>query len=185
MEPEGGLPLRRHEPGERPDARQRQSLPARLRPGLLGELRNDRSGRRAGDRPRAAPNDVTDDQGTHAQAKQYAAVLATCLRSRTCVSYTTWGVDDRYDWWIDDDGDLQQGHDLLFDEGTRRGLRGNEASIEIFLVGEIDRNTEDYHPFVHGCRGRPAKLVHPSPDEPRPGPADQHGQCSSKTSLVG
>jgi endo-1,4-beta-xylanase len=26
-------------------------------------------------------------------------------------------VDDRYDWWIDDDGSLRQGHDHLFDNG--------------------------------------------------------------------
>ncbi|MCD5353025.1 endo-1,4-beta-xylanase [Kineosporia mesophila] len=71
----------------------------------------------AGLHVRISENDVTDDRGTDAQAQQYAAVLATCLRSRTCVSYTTWGVDDRYDWWIDDDGGLQQGHDFLFDEG--------------------------------------------------------------------
>ncbi len=72
----------------------------------------------AGLHVRISENDVTDDQGTDVQAEQYATVLATCLRSSTCVSYTTWGVDDRYDWWIDDDGGLQQGHDLLFDEGN-------------------------------------------------------------------
>ena len=71
----------------------------------------------AGLRVRISENDVTDGQGTDAQAEQYATVLATCLRSRACVSYTTWGVDDRYDWLIDDDGSLQQGHDFLFDGG--------------------------------------------------------------------
>lgn len=71
----------------------------------------------AGLRVRISENDVTDDQGTDAQAEQYATVLATCLRSRVCVSYTTWGVDDRYDWWIDEDGSLQHGHDFLFDHG--------------------------------------------------------------------
>lgn len=60
--------------------------------------------------------DVTDGEGEEAQAEQYATVLATCLRSPTCISWTTWGVDDRYDWYVDDDG-LQQGHDLLFDDG--------------------------------------------------------------------
>ncbi len=66
---------------------------------------------------RISENDVKDDEGTDAQAEQYTTVLATCLRSRACVSYTTWGVDDRYDWWIDDHGKLQQGHDFLFDNG--------------------------------------------------------------------
>ena len=71
----------------------------------------------AGLRVRISENDVTDDRGTAAQAEQYATVLAACLRSSVCVSYTTWGVDDRYDWWIDDEGSLQQGHDFLFNDG--------------------------------------------------------------------
>ncbi|TGO04602.1 endo-1,4-beta-xylanase [Serinibacter arcticus] len=65
---------------------------------------------------RISENDVTDDEGEDVQAEQYATVLATCLRSDACVSYTTWGVDDRYDWFVDDDGDLQQGRDLLFSD---------------------------------------------------------------------
>lgn len=71
----------------------------------------------AGLNVRISENDVTSDQGTEVQAEQYATVLATCLRSRVCVSYTTWGVDDRYDWWVDETGRLQQGHDYLFDHG--------------------------------------------------------------------
>ncbi|KUG61206.1 glycoside hydrolase [Kocuria rosea subsp. polaris] len=71
----------------------------------------------AGLRVRISENDVTDGRGKKAQAKQYAAVLATCLRSRTCVSYTTWGVDDRYNWWIDGHDRLRQGNDFLFDDG--------------------------------------------------------------------
>ncbi|MDO9379016.1 MAG: endo-1,4-beta-xylanase [Nocardioidaceae bacterium] len=66
---------------------------------------------------RISENDVTDDQGQDVQAEQYATILGACLRSEVCVSYTTWGVDDRYDWFVDDDGGLQQGHDLLFDDG--------------------------------------------------------------------
>jgi endo-1,4-beta-xylanase len=71
----------------------------------------------AGLHARISENDVTDDHGQDAQAEQYATVLATCLRSQACISYTTWGVDDRYDWHIDDGGRLQQGHDFLFNEG--------------------------------------------------------------------
>lgn len=66
---------------------------------------------------RVSENDVTDEEGRDAQAEQYAAVLASCLRADACVSYTTWGVDDRYDWWLNDDGGLQHGHDLLFTDG--------------------------------------------------------------------
>ncbi|QLD10834.1 endo-1,4-beta-xylanase [Microbacterium oleivorans] len=68
---------------------------------------------------RISENDVTDSEGQDAQAEQYATVLATCLRSEACVSYTTWGVDDRYDWWVDDDGDLQGAHDFLFADGEQ------------------------------------------------------------------
>ncbi|WP_307803052.1 endo-1,4-beta-xylanase [Frigoribacterium sp. PvP032] len=65
---------------------------------------------------RISENDVTDAQGQAAQAEQFATILSTCLGSETCVSYTTWGVDDRYDFFVDDDG-VEQGHDLLFDDG--------------------------------------------------------------------
>jgi endo-1,4-beta-xylanase len=71
----------------------------------------------AGLRVRISENDVTDGDGATAQAEQYAAVFAACFRHPNCVGYTTWGVDDRYDWYIDDDGTLQQGHDYLFDDG--------------------------------------------------------------------
>lgn len=73
--------------------------------------------RRAGLVIRISENDVSDDEGEDVQAQQYATIFQACLRSRTCVSYTTWGVDDRYDWFMDDDGTLQQGHDFLFDDG--------------------------------------------------------------------
>jgi endo-1,4-beta-xylanase len=66
---------------------------------------------------RISENDVTDSEGQAAQAEQYATVLAACFASTACVSYTTWGVDDTFDWWVDDDGALRQGHDLLFDGG--------------------------------------------------------------------
>lgn len=66
---------------------------------------------------RVSENDVTDSEGQVVQAEQYATVLAACFASTACVSYTTWGVDDTFDWWVDGDGTLQQGHDLLFDDG--------------------------------------------------------------------
>jgi endo-1,4-beta-xylanase len=66
---------------------------------------------------RISENDVTDAGGTSAQADQYAAVFAACFDHPGCASYTTWGVDDRYDWYIDGNGSLRQGHDLLFDGG--------------------------------------------------------------------
>lgn len=71
----------------------------------------------AGLRVRISENDVTSGEGTKAQAEQYSTVLTTCLRSRACVSYTTWGVDNRYNWFIDDDGRRQQFNDFLFNNG--------------------------------------------------------------------
>ena len=71
----------------------------------------------AGLHARISENDVTDEKGAKAQAEQYATVLAACLRSSACVSYTTWGVDDRYDWWVNGKGRLKQGHDFLFNDG--------------------------------------------------------------------
>ncbi len=44
----------------------------------------------AGLQVRISENDVTDAEGTDAQAQQYADVLTTCLGSPTCVAYTTW-----------------------------------------------------------------------------------------------
>ncbi|MCS5716154.1 endo-1,4-beta-xylanase [Herbiconiux sp. CPCC 205716] len=66
---------------------------------------------------RISENDVPDSEGERVQADQFATILRTCIRSVTCVSYTTWGVDDRYDWFLGDDGTPEQGHDLLFDDG--------------------------------------------------------------------
>jgi endo-1,4-beta-xylanase len=68
----------------------------------------------AGFKVRISENDVTDDSGTTAQAAQFATIFITCLRNKNCISYTTWGINDNYDWFIDDNGSLQQGHDLLF-----------------------------------------------------------------------
>ena len=67
---------------------------------------------------RISEMDVTDDQGTDAQADQYATVFATCLKNPNCIGWTTWGVDDRYDWFVDDERGVQQGHDLLFNDGS-------------------------------------------------------------------
>jgi endo-1,4-beta-xylanase len=87
-----------------------------------GELNTtfDRFGA-AGLKVRISENDVTDDSGITAQTAQYATIFATCLHNTNCVSYSTWGFNDRYDWFIDDDGSLQQGSDLLFNGGKVTG----------------------------------------------------------------
>jgi endo-1,4-beta-xylanase len=71
----------------------------------------------AGFAVRISEHDVTDAEGSEVQAEQYAEVFSACLASPACVSFTTWGVDDRYDWYVDGDGRVRQGHDLLFDDG--------------------------------------------------------------------
>lgn len=66
---------------------------------------------------RISEMDVYDEDGTAKQADQYTKVFNACLYNPNCVSFTTWGVDDRYDKFIDDDGTVQDGHDLLFNYG--------------------------------------------------------------------
>ena len=73
----------------------------------------------AGLKTRISEMDVTDDSGTSLQAQQYKDVFMTCLGNPNCVSFTTWGVDDKYDVFQDDDLSLQYGNDLLLDHGMQ------------------------------------------------------------------
>jgi len=63
--------------------------------------------------------DVYSDDGPQVQAQQYGDVLAACISEPNCVSWTTWGVSDRYNWWKDDDGTLQRGVDFLWLENMQ------------------------------------------------------------------
>jgi endo-1,4-beta-xylanase len=73
---------------------------------------------------RISENDVTDDSGTKAQTQQYDTIFMACYHNPNCVEYTTWGVNDRYDYFIDDDGSAQQGHDFLFNGEKATGAYG-------------------------------------------------------------
>ncbi len=64
---------------------------------------------------RISEMDVYSEDGQAVQAEQYSQVLAACYSEPTCVSFTSWGVSDRYDWFKDDDGSIQQGEDFLWD----------------------------------------------------------------------
>lgn len=64
---------------------------------------------------RVSEMDVYSDNGTVAQAKQYADVFQACFSEPNCVSWSTWGVTDRYDLYQDDAGRLQSGQDFLWD----------------------------------------------------------------------
>lgn len=67
---------------------------------------------------RISENDVYDDDGTSVQAKQYTNVFMACINEPSCVSWTTWGVSDRYDMY-QEDGKVEYGHDFLWDAKMR------------------------------------------------------------------
>jgi endo-1,4-beta-xylanase len=67
-----------------------------------------------GVKSRISEMDVYSDDGTRVQAQQYANVFGMCLNEPSCISWTTWGVSDRYDYFIDDDGSVQTGEDFLW-----------------------------------------------------------------------
>ncbi len=64
---------------------------------------------------RISEMDVYSEDGTAVQASQYSQVVKACLAEPNCIAFTTWGVSDRYDWFKDDDGSVQQGQDFLWD----------------------------------------------------------------------
>lgn len=68
---------------------------------------------------RISEMDVHDEDGAAAQAEQYAGVFGVCLSEPSCVSWSTWGVTNRYDLWQDENGRLQHGRDFLWDERYR------------------------------------------------------------------
>jgi endo-1,4-beta-xylanase len=67
---------------------------------------------------RISEMDVYTDDGPTVQATQYANVLSMCLSEPSCASFTTWGFDDDYDMWQEDDHSLQAGKDLLWTTGA-------------------------------------------------------------------
>lgn len=64
---------------------------------------------------RISEMDVHRENGSTAQAKQYTAIFDVCLTEPSCVSWSTWGVSDRYNMSLDDDGSINQGQDFLWD----------------------------------------------------------------------
>lgn len=72
-----------------------------------------------GVKARVSEMDVYDEDGTAVQSQQFSTILKACLDEPNCISWTTWGVSDRYDYFIDDDGSIQQGHDFLWDENMK------------------------------------------------------------------
>jgi endo-1,4-beta-xylanase len=64
---------------------------------------------------RVSEMDVYDDDGIQIQSQQYGDVFAACLAESNCVSWTTWGVSDRYDMFSDDGKTFDYGNDFLWD----------------------------------------------------------------------
>lgn len=68
---------------------------------------------------RISEMDVYSDDGTSVQAKQYTDVFKACFAEPSCVSWSTWGVSDRYDLSLDDNNRIQSGNDLLWDKNMQ------------------------------------------------------------------
>jgi endo-1,4-beta-xylanase len=69
---------------------------------------------------RISEMDVYSDDGTAVQAQQYSAVLSACLQEASCVSFTSWGVSDRYDMFREDSGSNPEfGEDFLWDKNMQ------------------------------------------------------------------
>lgn len=58
--------------------------------------------------------DVYSGDGDTVQAEQYASVLTACLQEPNCVAYRVWIASDRYNYWRDDGGNINQGKDGLY-----------------------------------------------------------------------
>lgn len=69
-----------------------------------------------GVKARISEMDVYSDDGVAVQQQQYHDILYMCLNEPNCVSWTTWGVSDKYDYFKDDDGSIQTGQDFLWNE---------------------------------------------------------------------
>ncbi|MEO7904917.1 MAG: endo-1,4-beta-xylanase, partial [Candidatus Saccharimonadales bacterium] len=64
---------------------------------------------------RVSEMDVSSDEGSARQAAQYRDIFSVCITEPSCVSWTTWGVSNRYDMWSDH-GRLAFGKDLLWND---------------------------------------------------------------------
>lgn len=68
---------------------------------------------------RISEMDVYSDDGADTQAQQYAGVFGACMAEQSCISWSTWGVTDRYDLSLNDSSVLQSGSDFLWDAAAR------------------------------------------------------------------
>ena len=60
--------------------------------------------------------DVYNNNKTDVQAQQYRDIFAACFNEPNCTSWTTWGVSDRYNLYLDDSERIVMGQDFLWDK---------------------------------------------------------------------
>jgi endo-1,4-beta-xylanase len=75
--------------------------------------------------------DVYSDDGLDVQAKQYSDVFAACFSEPTCTSWTTWGVTDRYNLYLDDHERIATGQDYLWNKDMQPTPAVN--AIQLYL----------------------------------------------------
>ena len=63
--------------------------------------------------------DVYSDDGDTVQAQQYQQVFNACISEPNCIAWRTWIISDRYDYWKDDNGNIETGVDGLFDANVK------------------------------------------------------------------
>lgn len=64
---------------------------------------------------RISEMDVYSDDGPDVQSQQYRDVFVACFDEPSCMSWTTWGVTDKYNLYLDDRGRIASGQDYLWD----------------------------------------------------------------------
>jgi endo-1,4-beta-xylanase len=74
---------------------------------------------------RISEMDVYSSEGPENQAAQYTAVLEACLQETTCVSWTTGGVGNRYEYYKDAQGITRRGDDFLYNADMKATAAAN------------------------------------------------------------
>lgn len=68
---------------------------------------------------RISEMDVYADDGLDTQAQQYRDIFATCFSEPSCIAWTTWGVTDRYNLYLNNNERIVMGQDYLWDKNAQ------------------------------------------------------------------
>lgn len=71
--------------------------------------------------------DVYSGDGDAVQGAQYADTLQMCLQEPGCIAWRVWIASDRYNYWKDDEGNINQGQDGLYGADMRPRPAYNSA----------------------------------------------------------